>query len=104
MLNIISKSMVNCATSCGIYSSADPYGNPVNNISCSQHAQLELKEAKTCVVNSCYTLDSVSSISRIPLVFWTCALPVVFSVKTRVNLHQILKKGLPSLSIEPQTF
>ena len=44
-------------------------GVPVNNITCCQRPEHELNEAKTRVLNSCSTRDSVSSISRVPLGF-----------------------------------
>ena len=42
---------------------------PVNNIPCYQRAEHKLKGPKTPVSNLCYTRDSVSSISHVPLVF-----------------------------------
>ena len=65
---------------------------PVNNIPCYQRAEHELKGPKTSVSNSCWTRDSVSSISRVPLVFWTRVLPVVLCVKTRVDSQNISEK------------
>ena len=54
---------------------------PVNNIMCCQRAEHELNEAKICVLNLCQTCDSVSSISRAPLVFSTRVLHCNFCVK-----------------------
>ena len=68
--------------------------SPVNNIPCYQRAKHELKGPKTRVSNSCQTRDSVSSISRVPLVFWTHVLPIVLCVKTRVYSQNIYEKTL----------
>ena len=65
---------------------------PVNNILCYQRPEHELNEAKTRVLDSCYTRDSVSYICRVPLVFSTRVLSCYFWVKTRVKTLNKTKK------------